>query len=83
MKNDYVSFLFTQLKSTLEKANMLLSTVDLDDFYMDFDVAEDPENDNEEHVLTAVEAFNKVVECTKLIAHATDLSDVLVDSVSE
>lgn len=81
MRNDYTSFLLVQLTSSLAKASALLSTVTLNDFYVESNTTT-PEDDSS-NLLTAVDAFNKVVACKKLIDHAEDLADVLADSVLE
>ena len=81
MKNDYIAFLFVQLTNTLAKVDVSLSTITLDDFCAESDNTT-PEDDSF-NLLTAVDAFNKVVACKKLIDHAEDLADVLADSVLE
>lgn len=81
MKNDYIAFLFVQLTNTLAKVDVSLSTITLDDFCAESDNTT-PEDDSS-NLLTAVDAFNKVVACKKLIDHAEDLADVLADSVLE
>lgn len=78
---DYTYFLFVQLTNTLTKANELLSSITLDDFVGDNIVDDTTENATD--MLDAIDSFTKVIECRKLISHANDLADVLVDSVAE
>lgn len=75
--DNYSMILLSQLTKTLKRVDESLTTIDLDDFNIEFD----DDDANKAPGSTDMDAYLTLTECKQLIRHAIDLSDVIVDDL--